>query len=183
LSKVGIYGGTFDPIHSGHLHVIIELIERKIVDFLLVIPAGQPLLRSSAPVASGAHRLQMCQLAIATLPPEIANKVEVNPIEILRDGPSYAIDSVEAVKQSHPEDQIYLILGADAYLNFNQWHRASELKEMVEIIVIDRPGYSRGGMDICAIDVSATDIRKGVSDLIPESVATFIRQNGLYASK
>lgn len=163
--------------------MIVELLEKEIVDSLIVIPAGLPLLRSSSPEASGAQRLKMCQLAIETLSANIAKKVEVNPIEILRDGPSYAIDSVEAVKQSHPEDKIYLILGADAYLNLGQWHRAEQLREIVEIIVINRPGYLPSGIDIRAIDVSATDVRKGASDLVPESVATFIRQNGLYARK
>ncbi|MEY4282657.1 MAG: hypothetical protein RL467_213, partial [Actinomycetota bacterium] len=96
MSRVGIYGGTFDPIHNGHLHVISQLIEKKIIDRLILVPAGQPLLRGIAPIASGANRRTMCQLAISTLPTDISSHVEVNPIEILSEGPSYAIDTVEA---------------------------------------------------------------------------------------
>ncbi len=183
MSRVGIYGGTFDPIHAGHLHVITELIKRKIVDYLLIIPAGVPLLREGAPQASGSQRSVMCQLALSSLPNEIAAHVEVSPIEILRDGPSYAIDTVEAVQVSRPDDQIILIVGADAFEHFSQWHRSRELEKMVEILVINRPGYSQSGLDIQALDLSATDVRAGKSMDIPVSVSTFIRENGLYASK
>ncbi len=183
MSRVGIYGGTFDPIHAGHLHVITELIKRKIVDYLLIIPAGVPLLREGAPEASGSQRSAMCQLALSSLPNEFAAQVEVSPIEILRGGPSYAIDTVEAVIAAYPNDEIFLIVGGDAYANFSQWHRANELEKMVEILVINRPGYPQSGLDIQALDLAATDIRAGKSMDIPVSVATFIRENGLYASK
>ena len=99
--KVGLYGGTFDPIHNGHIRVIEEVISRKLVDRLLVVPAGEPRLRENAPVATGAQRRAMCQLAISVLPAEISSHVEVNPIEVLRQGPSYAIDTVEAIAQTH----------------------------------------------------------------------------------
>ena len=114
MSRVGIYGGTFDPIHLGHLHVITQLIEKNLVDQLLVVPAGLPLLRQNAPLATGQQRRTMCQLALADLPAEIAAKVQVNPIEILRTGPSYAIDTVEAVAQNFPDDTIVLVVGQDA---------------------------------------------------------------------
>ena len=114
MSAVGIYGGTFDPIHLGHLHVITQLIQREIVDNLLIVPAGQPLLRTDAPVATGAQRRTMCQLAIDSLPAEIRSRVEVNPIEILREGPSYAIDTVDAVAATYPQAQIILFVGSDA---------------------------------------------------------------------
>jgi len=104
LSRVGIYGGTFDPIHLGHLHVITQLIEKNLVDQLLVVPAGTPLLRENAPIATGQQRRTMCQLALADLPADVATKVQVNPIEILRTGPSFAIDTVEAVAQNYPDD-------------------------------------------------------------------------------
>ncbi|MEY3859710.1 MAG: hypothetical protein RL568_1140 [Actinomycetota bacterium] len=106
MSRVGIYGGTFDPIHLGHLHVITQLIEKKLVDQLLVVPAGEPLLRENAPIATAQQRRAMCQLALADLPVAVASKVQVNPIEVLRMGPSYAIDTVEAVAQNYPDDTI-----------------------------------------------------------------------------
>jgi nicotinate-nucleotide adenylyltransferase len=180
LSRVGIYGGTFDPIHLGHLHVITQLIERKIVDQLLVIPAGQPLLRDQGPDASAQQRRTMCQLALSDLPVDIASKVQVNPIEVLRMGPSYAIDTVEAVKQNYPEDTIIFVIGQDAASKLDQWHRIDELRLMVEFVVISRPGFQGDGIDIGALDVAATTIREGLSADVPSSVATFIRENNLY---
>jgi nicotinate-nucleotide adenylyltransferase len=180
LSRVGIYGGTFDPIHNGHLKVISQLIEKKIIDRLILVPAGQPLLRENSPVASGADRRKMCQLAVSTLPSHISEHVEVNPIEILREGPSYAIDTVEAVRNAHPGDEIFLIMGSDAYSKIDQWHRADELHKLASIICINRPGFAQHGIDIAALDVSASEVRAGSSVAIPEIVAAFIRENRLY---
>ncbi len=180
MSRVGIYGGTFDPIHLGHLHVITQLFEKDLVDQLLVIPAGQPLLRDNAPVASAQQRRAMCQLALSDLPSYIAAKVQVNPIEILRMGPSYAIDTVEAVAQNYPDDSLVLIIGQDAADKLDQWHRIDELRAMVEFLVIGRPGYTGNGVDIGALDVAATTIRQGLSADVSSSVAAFIRENNLY---
>jgi nicotinate-nucleotide adenylyltransferase len=180
LSRVGIYGGTFDPIHLGHLHVITQLIEKKIVDQLLVVPAGEPLLRVDSPKATAQQRRAMCQLALSDIPEHIANKVHVNPIEVLRTGPSYAIDTVEAVAQNYPEDSIVLIVGQDAADKLDQWHRIDELRTMVEFVVISRPGYLGDGIDIGALPVAATTIREGLSADVSSSVATFIRENNLY---
>ena len=185
--RLGLYGGTFDPIHNGHLHVISQLLSQKIVDHILVIPAGQPRLRDNEPHASGSDRRAMCQLAINELSPEVRNKVEVNPIEILRIGPSYTIDTVEAVKQAYPEDELILILGADAYAKIDQWHRIDDLRELVTFEVIERPGYSiEGGRNIEALDLSATQVRLGqrdsLSDSLPNSVASYIKEKNLYAS-
>jgi nicotinate-nucleotide adenylyltransferase len=180
LPRVGIYGGTFDPIHLGHLHVITQLISRNLIDQLLVVPAGVPLLRDKAPVATGAQRRAMCQLALSDLVPEIAAKVQVNPIEILRTGPSFTIDTVEAVKQTFPDDTIVLIIGQDAAEKLENWHRIDELRAMVEFLVIKRPGYTGEGIDIDALPVAATTIRQGLSADLSSSVATFIRENNLY---
>ncbi len=180
MSRVGIYGGTFDPIHLGHLRVITSLFEKDLIDQLLVVPAGQPLLRKNAPIATGAQRRKMCELAISTLPTEFQNKIEVNPIEILREGPSYAIDTVHAVCATYPEDSIFLVVGSDAFANLSQWHRVEELLDLVSIICIDRPGYPSQGIDIQALDIEATTIREGRSADVTENVATFIRENALY---
>jgi len=180
LSRVGIYGGTFDPIHVGHLHVITQLIEKDLVDQLLVIPAGDPLLRQHAPIATGLQRRTMCQLALADLSADVAAKVQVNPIEILRTGPSYAIDTVEAVAQNYPGDTIVLVIGQDAAEKLEQWHRIDELRGMVEFLIIGRPGYVGNGVDIGALNVAATTIRQGLSAEVSSSVAAFIRENNLY---
>ena len=180
MSRVGIYGGTFDPIHLGHLHVITQLIEKNIVDQLLVVPAGEPVLRSQAPHATANQRRAMCQLALADLPEDVASKVQVNPIEVLRVGPSYAIDTVEAVAQTFPDDTIIFVLGQDAADKLDQWHRIEELRTMVEFVVIARPGYEGTGIEIGALSVAATTIREGLSADVSSSVATFIRENNLY---
>jgi nicotinate-nucleotide adenylyltransferase len=180
LSRVGIYGGTFDPIHLGHLHVITQLIEKKLVDQLLVVPAGEPLLRENATIATAQQRRAMCQLALADLPGTVASKVQVNPIEVLRMGPSYAIDTVEAVAQNYPDDTIVLVIGQDAAEKLDQWHRIDELRGMVEFLIIGRPGFSGDGVDIGALNVAATTIRQGLSADLSSSVAAFIRENNLY---
>jgi len=184
LAKIAIYGGTFDPIHLGHIHVITEILKRDIADRILLVPAGQPLLRDHEPVASGQARRTMCQLAIKDLAPEIADRVEVNPIEILRSGPSYSIDTVEAVAQTYPEDQILMILGTDAFSKIQDWHRSKELQDMVDFIVIDRPEFPGSpNLDINALNVSATTIRGGESESVSPHVAAYIKEHNLYASK
>jgi nicotinate-nucleotide adenylyltransferase len=181
--RLGLYGGTFDPIHNGHLHVITQLLSQNIVDRILLVPAGEPRLRENAPVAPGAARRAMCQIALEDLPPEISTKVEVNPIEILRMGPSYTIDTVEAIKQTYPDDEIVLIVGTDAYEKIDQWHRVDELLKLVTLEVIQRPGYfSDSARDIDAIDLSATQVRLHQSDQLSPSVAAYIKENNLYVS-
>jgi nicotinate-nucleotide adenylyltransferase len=181
--KLGLYGGTFDPIHNGHLHVITQLLERGVVDQILVIPAGEPRLRTQAPKASGGDRRAMCQLAINDLPQELRSKVLVNPIEILRMGPSYTIDTVEAIAQAYPEDEIVMIVGTDAYEKLDQWHRVDELMKLVTLEVIQRPGTIGDlARDIDAIDVSATQVRLGQTDQVSPSVANYIKEHNLYVS-
>jgi len=162
------------------MHVITQLIEKKIVDLLLVVPAGEPLLRTQAPHATALQRRTMCQLALSDLPADIAIKVQVNPIEVLRTGPSYAIDTVEAVAQNFPDDSIVLVIGQDAADKLDQWHRIDELRTLVEFVVISRPGYGGDGIDIGALPVAATTIREGLSADVSSSVAAFIRENNLY---
>ena len=166
------------------MHVIEQLIARNIVDHLLVLPAGQPRLRENEPAATGAQRRAMCQLAVNSLAPEIKSRVEVNPIEVLREGPSYTIDTVEAVAQTYPGETIVVIVGTDAYANIEHWHRAAELKNMVEFVVIDRPDFpGTPNLDVDAIAVSATQIREHHSDEVPAAVAAYIKEHNLYASK
>ena len=181
--RVGLYGGTFDPIHNGHIHVIQELISRKIVDHLLVLPAGQPRLRDNEPHATGAQRRTMCQLAVNELPADIKKHVEVNPVEVLREGPSYTIDTVEAVAQSYPDDSLHLIIGSDAYSKLDQWYRIDDLKKLVTFIIIERPGSESDlGIDIGALNVASTGIREGSSREYSPSVAHFIKEHHLYGS-
>lgn len=176
--KIGIYGGTFDPIHNGHIQVIAQLLARGIIDQIILIPAGQPLLRENSPVASGIDRLQMCKLATAEL-----KGVTVSDLEIKRSGPSYAIDTAIEIQSQNPESELFWIIGSDAYEKIDLWHQSSALKELVSFIVIERPGYG-DGLDIDAIDISATEIRQG-HDLssVPFAVRNYINEKKLYASK
>jgi nicotinate-nucleotide adenylyltransferase len=165
------------------MHVITQLLRRDIVDNIIIFPAGQPRLRDNQPVATGAQRRAMCEAAVKDLPADIASRVEVNPIEILRDGPSYTIDTVEAVAQTYPEDSYHLIIGSDAYAKLDQWHRVDDLKNLVTFIIIERPGSeSQVGLDIAALDVASTGIREGSSREYSPSVAHFIKEHHLYGS-
>ena len=125
----------------------------------------------------------MCQLAVNELPAEIKKHVEVNPIEVLREGPSYTIDTVEAIAQTYPDDEIILIVGTDAYEKLDQWHRVDELMKLVTLEVIQRPGVIGDlARDISAIDVSATQVRLHQSDQLSPSVANYIKEQNLYVS-
>ena len=196
VKKVGIYGGTFDPIHNGHLRVIVELLSKKIVDQIILIPAGEPRLRIEAPIADGQTRLEMCGLAIKDLPVELIEKVSVSDIEIKRSGPTYAIETVQELISSTKSElsertdvELFWIIGSDAYANIDKWHRADELKEMVSFIVIDRPGTDpNDGLDIDALDLSATQIRNDIvanNEIhgVSPSVRKFIVERKLYAGK
>lgn len=185
-TRIGLYGGTFDPIHNGHLHLVVQLFERGLVDELILIPAGQPRLRATAPIASAHDRLVMAQLAVRELPVEVQSRVTVSDIEVQRSGPTYTIDTVEQLRQSRPDATWVLILGSDANERIDQWHRSDELKSLVEILVVARDG---DGLDIDALPISATQLRislranpKEQSEL-PESVWTYIKEHNLYASK
>lgn len=183
MARLGLYGGTFDPIHIGHMHVITQLLRRDIVDRIIIFPAGQPRLRDNEPVATGAQRRAMCEAAVSDLPADISSLVEVNPIEILRQGPSYTIDTVEAVAQTYPDDSLHLIIGSDAYAKLEQWHRIEDLKKLVTFIIIERPGSeSQIGLDIAALDIASTGIREGSSREYSPSVAQFVKEHHLYGS-
>lgn len=185
-ARIGLYGGTFDPIHNGHLHLIVQLLERGLVDELILIPAGQPWLRATAPIASAQDRLAMAQLAVKELPAQIQSRVVVSGIEVERSGPTYTIDTVEQLQRLRPDATWVLILGSDANERMDKWHRSDELKSLVEVLVIARNGE---GLDIDALPISASHIRAlaqsrpmHISEL-PESVWTYIKEQNLYASK
>jgi len=124
----------------------------------------------------------MCKLAITDLPAGIKERVNVSEIEINRNGPSYAIDTVEEFEKSGKE--LFWIIGSDAYSKIEKWHRASELQDKVSFIVIDRPGDNGEGLDIGALEISATEIRSDsqVNGTSP-SVRKFIAERKMYASQ
>lgn len=183
---IGLYGGTFDPIHKGHCHLIQQLLSRGIVDELVVTPVGNPWMRPQAPFASGEDRLAMVKLAVESLPKDIQMKVQVNESEVRRVGNTYTIDTVLELKAQRPDAEIALILGSDAYSSIEKWHRSAELLKLVKVFVVAREGV---GFDIDALAISSTMIREkifanqDVSTELPESVWSYIKERNLYASK
>jgi nicotinate-nucleotide adenylyltransferase len=194
--RIGILGGTYDPIHNGHLHIGRQVAAQLGLAQILLIPSRTPPHRA-APLASSQQRLAMCTLAAGADP-----LFRVSDIELQRTGPSYTIDTLEAL--ATPDAQLTLILGADAAALLPQWYRAADLGAHSELAVINRPGStcddaaitraipSFGGrlhMIVApAYDISSSVIRQRcvaslpIDDLVPPPVADYIAQHGLYRS-
>ena len=134
---VGIFGGTFDPIHYGHLRVAEEIVETVGLQKMYFVPAGMPRLRHS-PVASSQHRVEIVRLAIQKNPDFVLDERE-----IYRDGVSYSIDTVREFKQEFGEEvRLCFILGADAFIKLPEWNNWKELFNLCHFIVSTRPGYT-----------------------------------------
>ena len=132
----------------------------------------------------------MADLAVTSM--GLSEKVEVLPVEVRREGNSYALDTVEELNRIYPNTNFTLVLGSDAAKHLDKWHRAKELQEAVKVLVVKRPGSAASDFDeisIKALDISSTKVRQSiakrenVSDLLPAKVVTFIREFGLYGSR
>ncbi|MSV97904.1 MAG: nicotinate (nicotinamide) nucleotide adenylyltransferase [Actinobacteria bacterium] len=189
ISKVGILGGTFDPPHLGHLH-IIEALANKF-DQIMLIPTGDPYLRPTKPVATPGERLEMCSKALEDLSDELQEKVMVLDIETSRKGATYTFDTLQSLRAFFPKDEFTLILGTDAAATFHKWKRSDDVKKQVEILVVKRPGETKSGfneIEIDALEISASQIRedfaKGINpETISPSVLKYIKDRGLYGSR
>lgn len=187
---VGVFGGTFDPIHYGHIHLIKQIIALDLFDQLVVLPAGNPWQKH--PHAIAQNRFEMTKLALAELP------VLVSDIEINRTGASYAIDSVTELQRLLGPCEISWIAGSDVIESLASWHQIEKLAKEVEFLFITRPGCSINHeklpkfikyreLEISALDISATQVRAAlalrndVSKLIPDNVSKFIEEKGMYA--
>ena len=135
-SPLGIFGGTFDPIHCGHLELARELRAGLDLDCVRFIPAGDPPHRA-APVAPAIHRLAMVELAIADHP-----GLAVDAREIQRKGRSYAVDTLEELRSEAPSRSLALIVGTDTFLGFATWHRWRTLFDLAHVVVVARPGIA-----------------------------------------
>ena len=134
---VGIFGGTFDPIHYGHLRIAEEIVKTVGLQKLYFVPAGMPRLRHS-PVASPQHRVEIVRLAIQKNPDFVLDEREIN-----RGGVSYSIDTVREFKQEFGEEiRLCFVLGADAFINLPEWNNWKELFNLCHFIVSTRPGYT-----------------------------------------
>lgn len=133
-SALGILGGTFDPIHCGHLELARELFAALPLSAVRLVPAGDPPHRT-VPVASANHRLAMVELAVAGNP-----GLEFDAREIRRQGPSYTVATLEELRAEEPARPLALIVGADAFLGLPAWHRWRELFDLAHLVVVARPG-------------------------------------------
>jgi nicotinate-nucleotide adenylyltransferase len=188
--SIGIMGGTFDPIHLGHLRAAELARETLGLARVLFVPAGQPPHRH-APGASALDRWAMVCLATAA-----HQGFEASDVEIVRDGPSYAVDTVDALRRSHPTDDFVLIVGSDTLPEMSSWREPDRLFALCRVAVVDRPGCGEAtsasgslqalNVSGLGLDVSATAIRqlaaagRSVRHLVSDGVADHILKRGLY---
>jgi nicotinate-nucleotide adenylyltransferase len=207
---IGILGGTFDPIHFGHLRTALELCQGLDLAEVRLVPCYQPVHRKT-PIASPEQRLQMARHAI-----EFEPALKVDDIEIQRKGPSYTIDTLIALREKLPLTPLCLIMGIDALLSFSSWHRWQDILGLAHLIVVHRPQYQLPQTGIIAdllkdrlkttssalheslngnivlhpvtsLEISATDIRKQIAMgknpryLLPNNVYKYIQDHGVYS--
>lgn len=202
IARVGLLGGTFDPVHVGHLEVARAARRELSLDEVLVVPAGRPPHKLGVELAPAADRLAMVELAVAGEEGLVAS-----PIEIGRAGPSWTVDTLVALQDEAEavgrRVELTLILSADAFAGLATWHEPQRIVRMAQIAVSPRPGHALPMPDALPpelraaargivilrgpnIDVSATDIRRRVAEglpidgLVPPAVARYIEEHDLY---
>jgi nicotinate-nucleotide adenylyltransferase len=197
--NIGILGGTFDPVHNGHLIVADVARAQFNLNEVLFIPTGQPWLKPERTITAAEHRLNMLRLALDDTP-----YFSVSEIEIQRSGPTYTLDTINTLKEKlNDEDELFFIVGQDSLMQLPQWHEALTLIELCYFVGAPRPGVKKPDLKALEselpgitqrvmlmkqpqVDISATDIRervaKGLSvrHLVPEPVNRYIKENRLY---
>jgi nicotinate-nucleotide adenylyltransferase len=193
---VGILGGTFDPIHVGHLAAASAAIDCARLDRVLFVPSAQPPHRGAA-TAPAEDRLEMTRLAVDGKP-----RFEVLETEVRRGGPSFTADTLSELRRAHPHDELFLILGWDAARLFNTWHEPERVRALAWVVIVGRPGTDAPGpSDVAAAgldsnrviecfvetpDVSATELRQklaageSVAGKLAPAVERYIAQRHLY---
>jgi nicotinate-nucleotide adenylyltransferase len=196
--RIGVFGGTFDPPHVGHLLLAADARDALRLDRLIFIPAGaQPFKIETPPVASGHDRLEMVRLAVADDPNYV-----VDDAEIARKGLSYTVDTLEHLSGRHKGAELFLLVGRDTLEGFSKWRDPERIRELATLAVMQRSGAAtersgaervdaEGVGDVVSVstrrvDVSSTEIRerlragKSIKGFVPESVERFIEARGLY---
>lgn len=195
--RLGVFGGTFDPIHVGHLAAAKNAIECGRLDRVILMPTGRPPHRGPA-AASPEHRLAMTRLAASEEP-----RFEVSDIELQRPGASFTSDTLRELRTRRPGGELFLILGWDAARLFSTWHEPEQVRDLATIVVIARPGVGSpqaedivaAGLDperviVCldtTPDVSASGIRndvrsgRSIAGKVPPAVERYIAANHLYS--
>lgn len=197
--RIGIMGGTFDPVHNGHLVIAKSVAEQLDLDRVLFIPAGNPNFKQRQKLAPAADRAHMVALAI-----EDETLFELDLCEVERFGVTYTADTLEELTRRYEGAQLFFIMGTDSAITLPDWRRAADVARLCTIVVAKRPGQSTQHvrdalaaspidfdivyLDVPQVDVSSTQLREqiaqgqDVSDMIPPSVATFLVETGLYQS-
>ena len=189
--RVGVMGGTFDPIHHGHLVAASEVQSWFDLDEVVFVPTGQPWQKSSREVTSGEHRYLMTVIATASNP-----RFRVSRVDIDRGGPTYTIDTLRDLTTLMPDADLFFITGADALAEIFTWRDAAELFSLAHFVGCTRPGHrlSRQGLpsdqislvEIPALSISSSECRQrvGASEpvwyLVPDGVVQYIAKRGLY---
>lgn len=186
--RIGILGGTFNPIHTGHLILAEETREKIGLDRIIFVPAYFPPHKQNSDIAEAKHRLAMVKLATSD-----NSNFSVSDLEIKRDGRSYTIDTIKELKVAYPKDDLYFIIGSDLLEYLDEWKDLDEIIKLVKFIVATRPGYPLekipshiATIPIRAVDISGFEIRKAIKEnksfryLVPEAVYQYINKEGLY---
>lgn len=182
-ARVGVFGGTFDPVHAGHLAIALAALETLPLDRVVFVPARRSPLKDREPAAAADDRLAMLRLATADEP-----RFSVSRLELDRDGPSYTVDTLEALSG---EGRLFLILGADAAADLARWKRPERVRELATLVVAGRPGTAglpSGAvrLDTPLMDISARELRakaaqaRSLRYLVPDPVCRYIEERGLY---
>jgi nicotinate-nucleotide adenylyltransferase len=189
--RIGIYGGTFDPVHHGHLILARDVLEQLRFDAILFVPCAQSPFKNRKPRVTDAQRLAMLRLAVKGNPRFWLTRTELD-----RPAPSYAIDTVLEVWKAFPRAELFWLIGADQLADLDRWHRAAELRQLVTFVLLPRtdgaaarvPKGVLGLPQPRRVDISATEIRHRVKSrqpidhLVPAPIAAYIKRHGLYLS-
>jgi len=190
-TRVGVMGGTFDPIHHGHLVAASEVAQSFELDEVIFVPTGEPWQKG--PVSPSEHRYLMTVVATASNPQFTTSRVDID-----RGGPTYTIDTLRDIHAERPDAELFFITGADAIAQILSWHNVSELWELAHFVAVSRPGHelSVSGLptadvsllEVPALAISSTDCRSRVSRgypvwyLVPDGVVQYISKHHLYRS-
>jgi nicotinate-nucleotide adenylyltransferase len=188
MRAIGLLGGSFDPVHHGHLIVAQVAAEALELDELRFMPAREQPFKRGRHAAAAADRAAMLELAVAGVPGFAVERAELE-----RPGPSYSVDTLEALRAREPEAAFTLLLGADAAQELEAWHRAAELPRLARIAVFARPGTPipaspliAATVAVPAVEISATDLRRRVRTgrpiryWVPDAVADYVARHRLY---
>jgi nicotinate-nucleotide adenylyltransferase len=192
-TRIGIFGGTFDPVHSAHLEVAESVRQSLSLDRMLLVVANAPWQKEGErPLTPAEDRWAMVAAAVADRP-----DLEASRLEIDRGGPTFTMDTVRQLRASHPGADLFLVVGSDVVPTLETWHEEAALRREVTLAVVGRPGappveppegWRAVQVPVAPSDLSSTDLRQRlearepVDGLIPETVIRCIRQRGLYAT-